>query len=82
MNISVSSIQNAVNTVFSNFFSRGRVQDFFYMLCSICIWGGIWGLYALFLRALSSFLNNHFYVQHFRATVLGGGLGTSAEVCF
>lgn len=34
-----------------------------------------------FLRALPGFLNNPFYMQHFRMTVLGDRLGTAGRVC-
>lgn len=40
MNINISLIKNVVYTIFSNSLSKGKVQDFSYMLCIICIWEG------------------------------------------
>lgn len=47
MNISVSSIKNAVYTVFSNSFSRGRVQDFSPTWSAVFVFGEGFGVFML-----------------------------------
>lgn len=57
---------------FQQFFLQRESPGFLsYMLSSIGVGRRIWGLNVQFLRVLSGFLNNPFYTQHFRTTVLG-----------
>lgn len=78
VNISISSIRNAVYTLCSNSFSRGKVWGFSLICSAVLVFGEGFGAFNVqFLRVLSGFLNNPFYTQHFRTTVLGA----AARVC-